>query len=362
MEDFGQANVENLEANLEAARVFATFMPLVEIIGSIGTCIVLWYGGHQVMRGELTVGIIVAFLQYIGMIFRPLFTLAMFYNSFQAAMAASERIFDLLDTPIEIPEGEDLIRLPPIEGRVEFENVTFSYEKGNPVLKDIDLVAPAKQSYAIVGPTGAGKSTLVNLLCRFYDPDKGTIRVDGYDLSKVSPQSLHTQMGIVLQDPFLFSDTVMENIRYGRLDATDEEVVEATKAVNAHEFIIRLPEGYNTIIQEGGTNLSMGQKQLVSFARALIAEPKILILDEATSSVDPYTELLIKEALESLLQNRTSFIIAHRLSTVRNANKIIVLDRGEIIEEGTHQELLQKEGLYSQLYQAQFRTAPVLKT
>ncbi len=362
MQDFGQANVENLQANLQAAWVFATFMPVIEIIGAIGTCTVLWYGGLQVMRGELTIGVIVAFLQYIDMIFRPLLTLAMFYNSFQAAMAASERIFELLDTPIEIPETEGLTALPPIRGEVEFKGVTFSYTQRHPVLRNIDLTVPAKHNYAIVGPTGAGKSTLINLLCRFYDPNRGAVFIDDHNLKEISPRSLHAQMGIVLQDPFLFSDTIMENIRYGRLDATDEEIVEAAKVVNAHEFITRLPEGYNTEVLEGGSNLSMGQKQLISFARALLADPKILILDEATSSVDPYTELLIKEALERLLRDRTSFVIAHRLSTVRNADRIIVLDNGRIVEEGTHSELLKKEGLYSGLYTAQFKTIPTPKT
>ncbi len=360
-EDFGQANVENLQANLQTARIVATFMPLIEIVGAIGTCTVLWYGGLQVMRGELTVGVIVAFLQYIDMIFRPLFTLAMFFNSYEGAMAASERIFELLDMPIEIPETEEGIKLPPIEGRVEFKNVSFGYDPENPVLSNINVTVPSKQTIAIVGPTGAGKSTLINLLGRFYDPDEGTVSIDGYNLREVSPRSIHSQMGIVLQDPFLFSDTVRENIRYGRLDATDEETVEAAKAVDAHDFITRLPEGYDTEVLEGGSNLSMGQKQLISFARALLADPRILVLDEATSSVDPYTELLIKEALEKLLRGRTSFVIAHRLSTVRNADRIVVLDEGRIIEEGTHSELLEKGGLYSQLYMVQFKTAPILR-
>lgn len=361
MEDFGQANAENLQANLQTARIVATFMPLIEIVGAIGTCIVLWYGGLQVMRGELTIGVIVAFLQYVNMIFRPLFTLAMFFNSYEGAMAASERIFELLDTSIDIPENEEGIKLPSIEGLVEFKNVTFGYDLEIPVLNNINLTVPSKQTVAIVGPTGAGKSTLINLLGRFYDPDEGTVNIDGHNLKEVSPRSLHSQMGIVLQDPFLFSDTVMENIRYGRLEATEEEITEAAKAVDAHNFIIRLPEGYNTEVLERGSNLSMGQKQLISFARALLADPKILVLDEATSSVDPYTELLIKEALEKLLRERTSFVIAHRLSTVRNADRIVVLDKGRIIEEGTHSELLEKGGLYSQLYMVQFKTVPIVK-
>lgn len=362
MEDFGQANVENLQANLQTAKIVATFMPLIEIVGAIGTCTVLWYGGLQVMRGELTVGVIVAFLQYINMIFRPLFTLAMFFNNYEGAMAASERIFELLDSPIEIPETEEEVKLPPIEGKVEFKNVTFGYDPENPVLSNINLTVPSKQTVAIVGPTGAGKSTLINLLGRFYDPDEGTVSIDGHNLKEISPRSIHSQMGIVLQDPFLFSDTVMENIRYGKLDAADEEIAEAAKAVDAHDFIVRLPEGYNTEVLEGGSNLSMGQKQLISFARALLADAKILILDEATSSVDPYTELLIKEALEKLLQDRTSFVIAHRLSTVRNADRIVVLDEGKIVEEGTHSELLERGELYSKLYLAQFKTTPILKT
>jgi len=362
MDSFGQANVENLEANLQSSRLSAIFSPLIEVVGAIGTATVLWFGGMQVMRGEVTVGVVVAFSQYIIMIFRPLFTLAMFYNSLQSSMAASERIFELLDTPVEIPEVEGAIRLPPIRGRVEFKDVTFGYDPRDPVLIGINLTVPAKQTVALVGPTGVGKTTMVNLLCRFYDPSEGTVSIDGHDLRKVSPRSLHSQMGIVLQDSFLFSNTIMENIRYGRLDARDEEVVEAAKAVNAHDFIARLPDGYNTKVMEGGSNLSMGQRQLISFARALLADPRILILDEATSSVDPYTEMLIKEALEKLLRNRTSFVIAHRLSTVRNADRIIVLAEGRIVEEGTHSELIERGGLYSRLYKAQFKTtAPLVR-
>ena len=352
---FGQVNIENLQANLTAARLFAVFPASVELISAVGTCVVLWYGGLQVPLGTITIGTIVAFMSYLTMFFRPLLQLSVFYTNFQSAMAGAERMFELIDAPMDIAEKSDAIELGTLRGEMSFEDVSFGYDPRFPVLNNISLRITSNETLAIVGPTGAGKTTLINLVCRFYDPTSGSIRVDGYDLRDVNLQSLHRQIGLVLQEPFLFAGSVRENIRYSRPEASDSTVIQAAKAVGAHDFIERLPEGYDTIIREGATNLSIGQRQLISFARALLADPRILIMDEATSSVDPYTELLIRRALEKLLKNRTSLIIAHRLSTVRNADRIIVLNEGRIVEEGTHDQLIAKKGLYARLYQMQFR-------
>lgn len=352
---FGQANVEYLQANLQAARIFSLFTPAIEVCGAVGTCIVLWYGGAQVMAGRLTIGVVVAFMAYLAMFFRPLITLSAFFNVYESAMAGAERVFELLDTPIEVREAEEPMDLPPIKGAIRFDRVTFGYEPNVPVLREIDFSVAPGESIAIVGPTGAGKTSLVNLLSRFYDPQEGTITVDGHDVRGVSLRSLRSQMGIVPQDPFLFSTTLGENIRYGRLEATEDEVGEAAKVVGAHDFIDNLPEGYGTMVMEGGANLSTGQKQLVSFARALLSNPRILILDEATSSVDPYTEHLIQGAMARLLEGRTTLIIAHRLFTVRNVDRIVVLDDGRIVEEGPHEELVNLGGLYSRLYETMLK-------
>jgi len=352
---FGQANVENLEANVRAARITALFSPVIEVIGALGTSLVLWYGGVQIMNGAASIGVVVAFMAYIRMFFRPLMSLSQLSTIYESAMTGMERVFEILDMPVEVEEAEEPVPIPRIEGQVEFQNVTFGYDERMPVLKNINLKVRARETLAIVGPTGAGKSTMVNLVCRFYDPQEGRILIDGHDLRSVSLSSLRRQMGIVLQDPFLFGTTVRENIRYGRLDATDEEVEAAAKVVGAHDFILRLPEGYETVVAEGASNLSVGQKQLISFARVVLADPRILILDEATSSVDPYTELVIQRALEGLVESRTTFIIAHRLSTVRRVDRIIVVDGGEIVEQGSHEELMARGGLYSRLYKMQFR-------
>ncbi|MEM2935678.1 MAG: ABC transporter ATP-binding protein [Candidatus Bathyarchaeia archaeon] len=355
MMDFRQANIENLQANLQATKVQGIFQPIIQMIGAVGNFIVLAYGGMLLMEGTLTVGTLIAFLLYIQRFFSPILDLASFYNTVQEAMAAAERIFEVIDTEPQIKDASDAVELPPIKGEVSFENVTFGYDPDYPVLHNINFHVKPKENIALVGPTGAGKSTIIKLLSRFYELQSGTIKIDGYDIRKVTQESLRQQMGTVLQENFLFAGTIMENIRYGRLDATDEEVIKAAERVGAHEFIMRLPNGYNTEIRERGQGLSVGQKQLIAFARALLSDPPILILDEATSSIDPYTELIIKRALAILLKDRTSFVIAHRLSTVRNADRILVIDNGKIVEEGNHRQLMRKGGLYRRLYEMQFK-------
>ena len=353
--EFQEANISNMEANVEASRIMSAFWPAVGIFGAIGNCLVLWFGGTAVMRGAMTIGILFGFMSYLNRFFWPIQDLSMFWNNVQSAMAAAERVFGLLDTEVEIGDKSDAIALPRVEGRIAYEGVTFGYEPGQPVLRDIDLTIEPNTTVALVGPTGAGKTTMINLLYRFYDPQKGRITVDGHDLRRVELESHRRQMAIVLQDPFLFSGTVKENIRYGNTQASDEEIISVAKAVGAHEFIMNLPEGYETDVRERGGRLSMGQRQLVSLARALIADPRILIMDEATSSVDAYTELIIKQALEKVLRKRTSIVIAHRLSTVRNADLIVVLDEGRIVDMGKHDELMRRGGLYRKLYEMQFK-------
>jgi len=356
----GQVNRYNLDANLRAARVAASYPAAIELLAGFAIALAVWVGGAAVLgrwgsSEPITPGVLVAFVLYIERFFEPIRDLSRRYDSFQSTMAGGERIFALLDTPAEVQDAPDAIALPPIRGEVRFENLSFHYsDDPTPVLVDINLKVEPGETVALVGRTGAGKTTLVKLLCRFYDPTGGAVYVDGYDLRRVTQHSLRSQMGIVLQDPFLFSGTVSENIRFGRLDASDAEVEAAARAVGAHDFIVQLPQGYETPVEEGGLMLSVGQRQLVSFARALLADPRILILDEATSSVDTQTEIVIQNALRRILKGRTAFVIAHRLSTVVNADRIIVIDNGRIIEQGTHRELLALGGYYSRLYREGF--------
>jgi ATP-binding cassette subfamily B protein len=361
--EFQKVNIDNMEANVQAGQVMSAFWPVVAIFTAVGNCLVLWFGGSAVMNGTLSVGVLFGFMSYLNRFFHPIEDLSTFWNSVQSALAATERVFGIMDSEVAVRDAIDATDLPPIEGRIGYEGLTFSYEAGQPVLKNIDLDIAPNTTVALVGPTGVGKTTMINLLYRFYEPQQGMfyepqqgiVTVDGRDLRGATIESLRNQMAIVLQDTYLFSGTIMENIKYGRLNATDEEVIEVTKAVGAHEFIERLPESYETDVRERGGRLSQGQRQLVSLARALLANPRILIMDEATSSVDAYTELIIQRALARVLKGRTSIIIAHRLSTVRNADKIVVLEEGRIAEMGPHRELIGRGGLYKQLYEMQFR-------
>lgn len=351
----GTVNKNNLDTNLGAARIAAAYPSMIELLGSISTALVVWLGGAAVLGAQVTPGVLVAFILYIGRFFDPIRDLSRRYDSFQSTMASSERIFALMDTRIEVEDSPEAIELPTIRGDVSFEDVYFNYsDDPTTVLANINLHVHPGETIALVGETGAGKSTLVKLISRFHDPVSGRIRIDGYDLREVTQESLRKQMGIVLQDPFLFNGTVMENIRFGRLEATEREVQAAAMAVGAHDFIANLREAYSTPVEEGGVMLSVGQRQLISFARALLADPRILILDEATSSVDTQTERTIQQALSTLLKGRTSFVIAHRLSTVVNADRIVVIQDGRIVEQGTHNELLAKAGIYYQLYRVGF--------
>ena len=351
-----QVNRYHLETTLGAARVAAFFPPVVDVLGAIATALVVYWGGTAVLGERITAGVLVAFVLYIDRFFDPIRDLSRRFDTLQSTMAGGERIIALLETPVEVQDRPGARELPIIRGDVRFENVSFHYsDDPTLVLEEIDLHISAGETVALVGETGAGKTTIVKLLARFHDPTAGRVLVDGFDLRVVTQASLRSQMGIVLQDPFLFNGTVEENIRFGRLDASDEAVIAAAQAVGAHEFITHLKNGYDTSVEEGGVLLSVGQRQLISFARALLADPRILILDEATSSVDTQTEQIIQQALRRLLNERTSFVIAHRLSTITHADRIVVIEGGRIVEQGTHSELLDMRGVYHDLYQIGFQ-------
>ncbi len=333
-----------------------TMGPSIDIISIITTAAIYVLGVNWMINGEtgITVGVLVAFTAYIGRFWAPINTLAGFYNSLLTAISYLERIFETIDEPVVVKDREDAVEMPPIHGDVAFDHVTFSYEPGVPILKDVSFHANQGQSFAVVGPTGAGKTTLVNLLSRFYNVDSGRILIDGVDIAGVTIRSLRKQMGVMMQDSFIFSGTIMDNIRYGNFSATDEEVIRAAKTVCAHDFIMEMENGYQTQVNERGSRLSAGQRQLISFARALLADPKILILDEATSSIDTETEIILQKGLNELLKGRTSFIIAHRLSTIKNASCIMYVDKGTILEKGTHDELMAQKGEYYKLYMSQY--------
>ena len=333
-----------------------TMGPSIDIISIITTAAIYVLGVSWMINGEtgITVGVLVAFTAYIGRFWAPINTLAGFYNSLLTAISYLERIFETIDEPVVVKDREDAVEMPPIHGDVAFDHVTFSYEPSVPILKDVSFHANQGQSFAVVGPTGAGKTTLVNLLSRFYNVDSGRILIDGVDIAGVTIRSLRKQMGVMMQDSFIFSGTIMDNIRYGNFSATDEEVIRAAKTVCAHDFIMEMENGYQTQVNERGSRLSAGQRQLISFARALLADPKILILDEATSSIDTETEIILQKGLNELLKGRTSFIIAHRLSTIKNSSCIMYVDKGTILEKGTHDELMAQKGEYYKLYMSQY--------
>jgi ATP-binding cassette subfamily B protein len=367
---FDSTNQDNYAANMRAAYLFSVFVPTVELVGALGTAIVIWFGGLSVIAGleqaagavaaftgaeHLTAGALIAFLTYVTRFYQPVRDLSAIYNLTQQATAAAEKIFGIIDTPPAVLDRPGAVNLTAVKGEIEFRDVSFSYVPGEPVLREVSFHVKPGERMALVGPTGAGKTSIINLLGRFYDPDSGVILLDGVDTREVSQKSLRRHMAFVLQDTFLFSGTVEENIRYGRPEATREDCIEAARIIGADQFITRLSEGYDTEVEERGGKLSVGQRQLVSFARALLADPSILVLDEATSSVDAYTEVIIQKAMNRLLEGRTCVIIAHRISTVRDADLILVIDDGHIAERGRHAELMRQGGLYKRLYDMQFR-------
>jgi subfamily B ATP-binding cassette protein MsbA len=346
-------------ARVKGIRYWSIFFPAIRFFGAMGTVIVLGVGSVMVVNGHLTLGTLVAFIAYIATIYDPINRLTEVDNIFQEAIAAGERIFELLDESMEVKDAPNAVELPVIRGEMVFDRVYFKYGSGDQVLHDVSFNMVPGEVVALVGPSGAGKTSIANLICRFYDPVEGRVTIDGHNLRDIKLNSLRRQVAVVLQDSFLFNNTVAENLHYGKPDPSRDELIAAAQAANAHDFILQLPDGYDTEIGERGVKLSGGQKQRLALARAILADPRILILDEATSSVDAEAEYLIQQALERVLENRTALIIAHRLSTIRNADKIIVLDRGQIAEAGNHEELMQNGGLYHQLYQRQMEIAAV---
>lgn len=355
--EFDRLLLEHQNSFIHAVRLADGFSAVIEVTWGIGTFLLYFIGISVLGVDAVPIGTFTAFAMYLTMFWDPIQNLAGFYNKLITNLSAAERIFEILDTPAEVADKPGVTELPPIKGEVTFDHVSFAYsdDPDTLVLKDVSFTAAPGETIALVGPTGAGKTTIVNLISRFYNITSGTVRVDGHSLTDVSINSLRAQMGVMTQDNFLFSGTIRDNIAYGKLDATEEEIIAAAKAVHAHDFIIELPDGYDTEISERGARLSNGQRQLLAFARTMVSDPRILILDEATSSIDTQTEIQVQQGIESLLKGRTSFIIAHRLSTIKNADRIFVIDHGKIFEQGTHDELMAKQGAYYQLYQAQFR-------
>ena len=352
---FEHQNILNFQAAMKNVKLMSLLTPTVEFLAAVAVTFIVWFGGYEVVNETITAGELVAFLTYAVNLANPVKRLSRVYGAIQKAMVAADRVFDVMDMDEKIKDAPDAKELPAIEGRVIFDNVTFSYKEGQAALSNVSIQAEPGQMIALVGPSGSGKSTIANLIPRFYDIDSGSISIDGYDIREVTTNSLREQIGLVPQETMLFSTTVMENIRYGRLDATDEEIIAASKAANADEFIRELPEGYETKIGERGLNLSGGQRQRLAIARAILKNPRVLILDEATSALDTESEKIVQDALDKLMEGRTSFVIAHRLSTIFNANQIYVVENGHVVEHGTHEELLNQNGLYSNLYNIQFR-------
>ena len=355
VERFRSSNQKVYQAGVFANNYALMLMPLTNVLGNFFVIVLVGLGGYLALQHLVTVGMIATFIAYAQNFIQPLRQLANMYNSIQAALAGAERVFEIIDMPAEVDAAPDSPLPVPIKGEVRLENVRFGYSPDTPIIENMTLEAKAGQTVALVGPTGAGKTTIISLLTRFYEISEGRITIDGHDLRGISKDDLRRNLGLVLQDTFLFADTVMENLRYGRLDATDEEVIEAAKLADADHFIRQLPQGYQTMLSERASNLSQGQRQLLSIARAVLANPSILILDEATSSVDTRTEARIQKALLRLMEGRTSFVIAHRLSTIRDADKVIVINDGEIVEQGTHQQLLEAKGFFHHLYMSQFK-------